>query len=406
MPERDTVRLPKVDSMLYHIAKLANELPHRGTATDGERRAHEYCAEQFRSAGLEAVTEAFPTVASAYRPFLLAAALMLAGAALFFAFPAPAVVLTLLTAISAFLELSFRGNPLRWLLPKKQSWNTHARLQNPGVPRRTLVILAHVDSHRTPWIWASPKTFRAYQFVSSLAMIAFALLPLCLLGAWGFDTAPPAAVLAPCIVLIFFIFLLTLQAETSPFTRGANDNASGVALLLELAKQFAERPPANTDFWFVCTGAEEVGAHGAAAFVKRHASELQNAVFLIIDNIAGKESRPHFYEQETMLFPVRFAEELLHMAREVAAAHPHLGAQPFSQRGAFTDGTPVALAGFACLPIVNHTETGWIPNWHHRHDTLENVDRSAMAISAEFVVRLISRIDAAADAMPRHKAAD
>jgi Zn-dependent M28 family amino/carboxypeptidase len=72
-------------------------------------------------------------------------------------------------------------------------------------------------------------------------------------------------------------------------TPGAQDNASGVAVLLELARTL---PKLDLPFRlrFVFFGAEELGLLGSRAYVRLHREDLRNCLFLFnLDSIGGKE---------------------------------------------------------------------------------------------------------------------
>lgn len=58
---------------------------------------------------------------------------------------------------------------------------------------------------------------------------------------------------------------------------GANDNASGTALVLDLARRFAGTPVANTA-WFVAFDGEEDGLQGSRAFVKAAGSDFLSSL--------------------------------------------------------------------------------------------------------------------------------
>lgn len=67
---------------------------------------------------------------------------------------------------------------------------------------------------------------------------------------------------------------------------GANDNASGVAMLLNLARYFSGNPP-NHDMLFVAFAAEELGLFGSRFFVRHPPVSLSNIKFLINFDLAG-----------------------------------------------------------------------------------------------------------------------
>jgi len=67
---------------------------------------------------------------------------------------------------------------------------------------------------------------------------------------------------------------------------GANDNASGVAMMLNLAKYFKKNPPGYS-LVFIALGAEEMGIMGARHFVKNPVFNLDRIKFLINFDLAG-----------------------------------------------------------------------------------------------------------------------
>ena len=67
---------------------------------------------------------------------------------------------------------------------------------------------------------------------------------------------------------------------------GANDNASGVAMLLNFAKQFKNNKPEYTTV-FIAFGGEEIGLVGSKAFVANPLFPLSKIKFLINFDLAG-----------------------------------------------------------------------------------------------------------------------
>lgn len=67
---------------------------------------------------------------------------------------------------------------------------------------------------------------------------------------------------------------------------GANDNASGVALLLQLAKYYAANPP-KYSMAFICFAGEEAGLLGSKYFTEHPLIDLKNIRFLINTDLAG-----------------------------------------------------------------------------------------------------------------------
>lgn len=75
-----------------------------------------------------------------------------------------------------------------------------------------------------------------------------------------------------------------MGAET--YFPGANDNASGVALLLRLAKYYAANPQ-EYSMVFICFSGEEAGLLGSKYFTEHPLVNLKNIRFLINTDLAG-----------------------------------------------------------------------------------------------------------------------
>lgn len=76
------------------------------------------------------------------------------------------------------------------------------------------------------------------------------------------------------------------QLGANNYIPGANDNASGVALLLSLAKYFNGNPP-DYSVVFIATAAEELGLLGAKYFVENPTIDLESIKFLVNFDLAG-----------------------------------------------------------------------------------------------------------------------
>jgi len=73
-------------------------------------------------------------------------------------------------------------------------------------------------------------------------------------------------------VMTTIIFLLIYGNNSS---KGSVDNASGVAILIELAKVFKRNPLENYDVIVLWSGGEEWGLKGSMAFCKKHHDYLK-----------------------------------------------------------------------------------------------------------------------------------
>ena len=67
---------------------------------------------------------------------------------------------------------------------------------------------------------------------------------------------------------------------------GANDNASGVAMLLSMARYYAKNPP-EYNMVFLAFSGEEIGLLGSKAFIEQPLTDLSKIKFLVNFDLAG-----------------------------------------------------------------------------------------------------------------------
>ena len=83
--------------------------------------------------------------------------------------------LSLVAIISEVLELSFRDNILRRLVPKGPSQNVIATISPRGEAQQELVLIGHVDSHRTSIIFRSAGWVGAYKIFVTISFPLFVI---------------------------------------------------------------------------------------------------------------------------------------------------------------------------------------------------------------------------------------
>ncbi len=382
---------------MEHIRHLAETIGPRGSTTPQEAEAARYAARVLKDLGLEPITEPFTSARSAWYPYVLFTGLVLLAEILFWAAGrAGAIVAAALTAValaSVLLELAFRPNPIRWLLPKGRSQNVWARRMPTGEVRRNVVVTGHLDTHRTPLVFSTDRWVRLFSRLVPIGLAsAIALLVLFILGAavpgllWRLLSLPFALV-------VLGVFLITLQADFSPYTAGANDNATGAGIVLSLAERLSREPLAHTAVWLVLSGCEEVGCYGAEDFARRHKGELGDAVWITLDSVGGAHSSPAYLTQETFLLTVPSDPQLLALAERVAARHPEWDAHPYRFRGAYTEGSIAAKYGFRVLTVTSHRRDSTFSEWHRPTDTVDRLDPQVVEHTEAFVWEILQEID-------------
>ena len=182
-----------------------------------------------------------------------------------------------------------------------------------------------------------------------------------------------------------------IQADRTPYSAGANDNATAAGLLLALAQHFQNEPLQNTRVWLVCTGCEEVQHYGAIDFFRRHTSELKNPVAVVFEMLGC--AGPSWLTKEGIIIPFQSDRKLVQLAEQIAEAHPHLGAYPSQIKGGNTEMTDALRVGIPAITLNGMGPKGELPYCHRAEDTYDKMDPEVMARAYEFTWEYITAID-------------
>jgi hypothetical protein len=386
---------PYVQTWLSHVSALAEGIGPRGSTTEAERRASVYCEQVLARLGWTPTVEPFTSARSIYFPYVLAQVPMLFA---FLLYPlggritaALALLLSLVAITSMVLELSLRNNPLRWVVPKGDSQNVVATVPPAGEHRQDLVLIGHVDSHRTPIIFRSSRWIAVYQiFVALMFLLSMAQIVLYLLGTvtqWRWIW--PASL--PYVICSLLLVAHHLHADRTPFSPGANDNATGAGLVLTLAQHLQAEPLCHTRVWLVNTGCEEVQHYGAADFFRRHRHDLQAPVAVAFEMLGCTD--PAWLTREGIVVPFHADPRLVALAEEVAGENPAWHAQATQVNGGNTEMADALQAGVPAITLGGEPGSGQLTYYHQPEDTVDKMDPEVMGRAYAFVWAFIQALD-------------
>lgn len=163
------------------------------------------------------------------------------------------------------------------LIKKESSKNIYAKIpaKIKGSNRPVIIFSAHYDSLSAN----IPYKFQVFIFLIYRLIIAFYIIVIFVFSIWltldliEILALPTNIVIIIAIVSLFGIFssipILYLVFNERPSSCSI-DNASGVAILIELAKLFKANPLEKMDVYLIWTGAEEWGLKGSKTFCKEH----------------------------------------------------------------------------------------------------------------------------------------
>ena len=132
------------------------------------------------------------------------------------------------------------------------------------------------------------------------------------------------------------VMIVGAHYDTTPNTQGANDNGSGVAALIAIARELAEDPPAPFSMRFLLFGAEEVGLFGSQHYVDTlDQDEIDSIVAMINLDVPGSgHSLEVIGDTPLTAEAVRYARELgILIRREQGLDGASSDHAPFRERG-------------------------------------------------------------------------
>lgn len=177
---------------------------------------------------------------------------------------------------------------------------------------------------------------------------------------------------------------------------GANDGASGVGVILEIARQLSIRnPDKGIDVLFVdaedwgTEGDEQSWAMGARYFMEHLPVEnYMPREAILLDMVGGKDAvfcREYFSEQAAP----RLAQSLWGIAESLG--HGSMFLNRFG--GAVTDDHVQLIShGIPTVDIIEYhpeDEIGFDPNWHTSNDNMDGIDPATLQAVGETVLTYI-----------------
>lgn len=388
---------------ISHIKYLSEAIGGRGSCTPNEKLAADYVIDQMKAVGLSNVcNEPYQGAPSTYRPYAMAFGLALLSILLAWLFTnrfvlIVAAVFNIFSAQGMLAETDFTPNWMRWFLPTAPSQNVVGTAPSLKEVRHRVILCAHVDTHRTPVFYSSAAWHALFGYLVSGAFISLILGALTYtLGAlfyWNWVLWIGLVFAA----VQFFALGLCLHADLTPFSPGANDNASGVGVILEIGKYLVAHPLDHTEVWLAFTGCEETAAYGMAAFLDVHANALgENAVYIILDEVGlGKII---YLTKDGLILKRPTHPQALSLAHQAVGTLQEI--EVIEKTGiAYTDALVATKRGLIALTINAHLGPSMNDemHWHQMSDTIDHVDPQVLNDAAAFTWQVLETVDRSPD---------
>lgn len=375
-PSTETERRALRDA-LELIESLAGEIGPRRPTSGAERRAAERVVSRLRAQAIEVELEPFRGYSSFGYPF----AIILGLAALPAVLPRRRRAFHRLSAVLAAAMLAGEGSlraPLTSkLLSRRPSQNVVATVEPKGGAERTIVLGCHLDTSRSGLLF-DPRFVRylgAWISAQSGAVFLQAIVELLPARGRGLRRLRAGLRLIPFVGLA----LLAQRELAGEDVPGANDNASGCAVVATLASELARNPLEGTRVIALFTGCEESGTLGSQEFLRSR--ETAGWSFVNFDNVGG-DCTVRYLTREGVMAKFDADPGLIAACERIAAERPELGLLPEADPAGLTyDTTPVLANGGRAITVS--VQDGYIPDLHWPTDTPERIAPAAVAATLE-----------------------
>jgi hypothetical protein len=374
----------------------------RPSASEGERRAAEWLAEQLRQAGARDVRiEEEPAANGTFwwPVGLLAGAGAVAGTAALRGGPLSRALAATAGAAAAGLiadELPPGRRTFRRLLPKRTAHHVLAEV-GPEDAERTIVVMGHHDAphtafffnpaitewigERAPWVFENTDTSPPLMWptLAGPALVSAG-------AAAGSDSLTRLGIFVSAGAAAFMAHIGV--GEVVP---AANDNGTSNVAQIALARMLADVSLEKTRVLFLSTS-EEALCEGMGMFMERHAHELpRDRTFFLCHEILGSPQLL-VLRGEGMLKMREYPAESLELFDSTAE---ELGIElwPNLRTRNATDAIFPLAAGYQCAALCSCNQWKNPSNYPWKTDTPENVDYGTLTDAIRLSEAVIRRLD-------------
>jgi hypothetical protein len=383
-----------IEGAVRHLSSF-----ERGSASEGEKRAAEWIADRLREEGLDAQLEDHPAHGSYWWPLGIACAAAgiagLAGGGKR-RIAAAAIGAAAATAVWDDLTMARKHWTRHVAGRRKRTWNVIAEAGDPQATE-TVVVIAHHDAAHSGAIFdpklpdaidrAAPWVFERLNTSPPLMWLVFGGPALVAAGAAV--NHKRTRVLGALIALGSAVAFIDIGARK--VVPGANDNLSGVGVVLALARRLKEEPLEGLRVLLVSTGSEEALEEGMQGFAANWWPRLprESTRVLVVDSVGSQDLIVP--EREGMLIPRRYDaafKDLVESAARSIGIDVHRGMN-FS----FTSDAFIALRdGYRTCMIgsINHRKEP--ANYHWPSDHADNLNYETVMDAVRVVEASVRRM--------------
>lgn len=380
-----------------HVLDLSKKIGARGAGSDGEKAAASYILRSFSNSDIEVDVESFSTWHSDLQGTIIVYLLAV------FAFLAFRFSFVLSIIVSIFAFLAFQMETYSWavvsrLAKRSAASNIIGRVKPREESAQLVVLVANYDTPKSSPL-GSPSLARYYRALYVASFVSITMIMVLSIGGQGASLLKISDNVVFLVWLFFSPFALCLlglafamawgEGRSQP-TAGANDNASGVGVMLSVLAAVAANPLENTTVWGVATARGSAGARGMVQFLKRHRSELRDACIVNIDHVGRGPTR--VLTREGVMLGFRASRKVVELTFRAARGSRSIKLEKGKCRVKKSDALVATVRGFRAVTIAG-CAGGTFPGWRNDGDTYDRIQRGALDRAAKLVHLLLDEVD-------------
>lgn len=381
------------DYMMAFIKRICEEIGSRLGTTEGERRAGLEIKREYEKFCDETFLEEFECRPKGFLDFIKVSALLfIVGTAFYLFYPIVTAILAALALLIFLLEQIFLKETVDFLFPRGKSANIIGKIKPKEEAKYLVLLSSHHDSaYEFPIFNKLGRKVIILTYLtigiilltillSIVKFIAQLLAPEDLQQMLNLLLAVP---LIGCVLVIYFALFL----RSNRLILGANDNLSGVAVTLAIAKYLHQKRPKNTEVWVISFGCEEC-MRGSKRFVSKHATELKNAYLVNFDSVGAGDLT--IVDREKMFGAKHSAEvcKMIQNSAQKAGFTINIDSMEFGG----TDAANFSKARLKATSLIGLGEALW-KFWHSLLDVPDIIVVDNLLACAKIGIQFIEDLD-------------
>lgn len=301
--------------------KKLSEFPNRGIGTEFEKAATDYVYRIYSNMGLKAFCDEFNTIWSGMSIYPLTYLILTIASLFFFVLHINVLaIILLIVVVSMHFRLPNYSALFRLIVPRK-AHNVYAKLVAPEA-KSNIVLVGHVDTaHETLFVKHYGKVFGGFlrhKLDSNKGNLKTGLNSMPIVqspyGFFNFGliiyiialiTQSLILEYVTLIILGTFIILMLfylIHVAFTPFVNGALDNASGVSIVMAMARYFSQNKPKNINLYFVNSSSEENYFNGLHLVLSKLDLPREDTYIVNFDTVASDYLVAGYSESDSIGF--------------------------------------------------------------------------------------------------------